>query len=528
MFPFPYKTYVFIFVVGFAGTLFITPFVRRLALRVGAIDKPGGRKVHERPTPLLGGLALLAPFIVLLGALSFLHNDITRVLFSNPKHIFGLVLCGTLALVLGVYDDVRGVSPLLKLLSETAIAVIAFGLGFRIRLVSLPLLGEFDLGMFGLPLTILWAVGVTNAMNLIDGLDGLAAGTAFFVSASNFFMSLLFKNQFMAVISVLLMGTLGGFLRHNFPPASIFLGDTGSLFLGMVLSLSAVLSSQKSSTAVMLLAPIVALGLPILDTMVAVFRRTLLGLPIFKSDRNHIHHALLDLGLTRRKAVLTLYAFSLVLAACSLFLVSGRTTAELAVVAIVGLMSVLILRVLGYTKIKRIKESLDKRFNYRERMLLSKFVVGEMARARSFDRLWELMVLTAKELGFTRIELVFGPGAPWRGRVVQLAAPGVCQTSTGSSANIEVSISDSSSHGKQPSMAPRDRPSEGDAEHAPVKAGGLGTLRLIRDKSEDPKLESYDREFATEIAATFGRHLVRALGRAPYEVSQDREAQTTG
>lgn len=502
MLAFKYKTYFSLFVLSLVATLFVTPFVKRLALRLGAVDKPGGRKVHEKPTPFLGGLALLIPFVLLLGALSFLNNDITRVLFSDPKHVIGLVLCGTLALALGVYDDIRGVDPRLKLLAETAIAVLAYVIGFRISLLSLPFLGEFRLGILAFPVTILWVVGVTNAINLIDGLDGLAVGTAFFVSSSNFFTSVLLNNPFMAVISVLLMGTLAGFLRYNFPPASIFLGDTGSLFLGMVLSLSTVLSSQKSSTAVMVLVPVIALGLPIVDTLLAIFRRTLQGLPIFRSDRKHIHHALLALGFNRRKAVLTLYAFCFVLALGSLALVSGRSTMELAVVSGAGLLAVLGLRTLGYVKVRNIKSSLLKRADYRERILLSKYVVGKMARARSFDRLWELMVLSSKELGYDRAELACDPSLPFCRSAEHLEIADGQQPAPGHGAMPKPS--DSSDGGAEPFA--------GAVQHTFPLPGGLGILSLFRKGSDDPELESHERGLIEGVVAAFGKQLVNILG----------------
>ncbi|MEM7610002.1 MAG: MraY family glycosyltransferase, partial [Myxococcota bacterium] len=246
-------------------------------------------------------------------------------LFEQPWLVFGLVMGGGAAAILGALDDLRGVRALHKLGTQTAIAGLAYAAGFRIDAVALPWVGAVELGVLAIPATMLWFVAVMNAVNLIDGLDGLAAGIAFIACISNFVVGWMNDALLVVLLSAALAGAVLGFLIYNFNPASIFMGDTGSLFLGFVLAATSLLgSSIKSSTTVSLLVPILALGVPIMDTLFAMVRRWLERRPIFAPDRGHIHHKLLDLGLTHRRAVLTLYAVSTAFAVGAVAVALGK------------------------------------------------------------------------------------------------------------------------------------------------------------------------------------------------------------
>lgn len=323
----------------------VTPWVRRLAFRVNACVEPGGRHIHSSRIPRLGGLAVVIAFLLPLILLASTESAVAQILLSRPWLLTGLV-CGSLMMVtLGIVDDIRGVRAATKLWVQCATGLFAFACGFRIESIHLPLLGSLDFGLFSVFVTVFWIVAITNALNLIDGLDGLAAGIAFFACVTNIIVSALNGSVLVTLLSVCLAGAILGFLLYNFNPASIFMGDTGSMFLGFVLALTSMYgASVKSSTTVAILVPILALGLPILDTTFALLRRFLERRPLFSPDRGHIHHQLLALGITHRRAVLILYAVSLSMAAGSILVATGRDWHVGAILASISLFLVLLYR----------------------------------------------------------------------------------------------------------------------------------------------------------------------------------------
>jgi len=240
-------------------------------------------------------------------------------------------LCGVLAgavamCVLGAVDDIYGVRATHKLIIQTAVAVVAYSLGIRIDSIHLPWIGELSMGVFALPITVLWITGIVNSVNLIDGLDGLAAGVVFFAALSTLTTALLMDSTVVALLMSALLGSLIGFLVYNFNPATIFMGDSGSYFLGYLIATSSLIgATQKTSTAVSLLVPIVALGVPIVDTLLAIVRRVLARRPVFSPDRGHLHHRLLELGITHRRAVLTIYGICVVSTVSAITLAVGRS-----------------------------------------------------------------------------------------------------------------------------------------------------------------------------------------------------------
>jgi UDP-GlcNAc:undecaprenyl-phosphate/decaprenyl-phosphate GlcNAc-1-phosphate transferase len=326
------------FLVAIGVTWTVTPWVIRLARALGAVDLPGGRKIHRDPVPRIGGLAVFAGFFA---ALVF-AAQVTGNLLSMPTvsvYWFGLGWAAMGILIVGLIDDLWGLSFQWKFAAQIVASVFVWFCGFRIELLSHPLGGEIRLGALSLPLTVLWIVGITNAVNLIDGLDGLATGIALITSLSVAVIAYARAELGVTAATVALAGSLVGFLRFNFSPARIFLGDSGSMFLGFVLAVTAVRGSQKGPTAVAILVPLLVLGLPLLDTGLAVVRR-LYRLSshgdgsgarlryvarnirhVFLPDRAHIHHRLLDLGLSHRRAVLVLYAAGTLFASSAFALV---------------------------------------------------------------------------------------------------------------------------------------------------------------------------------------------------------------
>ncbi len=318
------------FLVGFASlivamgvTWMVTPLLVRAAQHLGAVDEPDTRKTHSAPTPRIGGIAVFAGFVAGMAFAAYT----TGLLFDIPQGVYwrALIFAATGLFLVGLADDLWGLSFRWKFAAQIVAAVYVWAAGFRIDVISHPLGGDLDLGVLSLPLTVLWIVAITNAVNLIDGLDGLATGIALIITLTVGIIA--FDRGLLGVTaaSVTLAGALAGFLRYNFNPARIFLGDSGSLFLGFVLAVTSVRGSQKGTTAVAILVPLLVLGVPLMDTGFTVLRRTLRigkrGMRtdsalryaatnyqhLFLPDRGHIHHRLLDLGLSHRNAVLVLY-----------------------------------------------------------------------------------------------------------------------------------------------------------------------------------------------------------------------------
>ncbi len=299
----------------------MVPFVREYAILNGVIDDDSDvRKVHNGCIPRLGGVGIyLAFYLPFLGFL-FYRNRISDFLFSDIRQFLGLLICSTLILGLGIYDDIKGANAQKKLTVQTIAAIILFFFGFEIQRISNPFGNAIHLGWLSLPITVFWLVGLSNAFNLIDGIDGLASGVAFFAASALLAVALFLGNVLPSLFTAALAGTTLGFLRYNFNPAKIFMGDSGSLFLGFTIAAISIHGSAKAHAAVAILIPIVALGLPIMDTLLAIARRLYRGFPIPTADKEHIHHKLIRYGFSHRRAALTLYIFCVILSSLAVLL----------------------------------------------------------------------------------------------------------------------------------------------------------------------------------------------------------------
>src|SRR2546425_4523847 len=335
------KTYFALFLISAGASLTVTPLLRRFCERYRLLDEPRDkRKVHQRPVPRLGGVAIFLSLGIALSVLPLVNNLLTQALRPQLREIIVFLICGSIVLLLGVYDDLRGANAWVKFTGLAGATILFYLLGGRIAGLSIPFFGNVALHpALGFLLTLVWVVGIANAFNLIDGIDGLATGSALFSSLVLLIVSLIQGNALVAVVALVLTGALAGFLRYNFNPASIFLGDSGSLFVGFALAALSVQGSQKASTAVAVAIPVLACGLPVVDAGVTIARRFVSGKPIFQGDREHIHHMLLARGWSQRRVALVLYGVSALFGLSAMLLVisgSGLTAVVLFFIRVGG------------------------------------------------------------------------------------------------------------------------------------------------------------------------------------------------
>lgn len=331
-------TVLFIFIVASLASLTLTPVVRQLALHFDLTDNPSARKMHSGKIPRIGGVALFGSFFLPFFLL-FLFNQYSPVTedFFSDNSLFCFVTGALLIFLLGLLDDIQELNFLLKIFGQLLIAVFIYCCGFQITAVTTPFGTDFAIGFFSLPLTIFWFLLVINAINFIDGLDGLAAGICLFVSLAMLFVCLVNGQLTSALAFAALAGSLLGFLRYNFYPASIFMGDSGSYFLGYCLAILSIGGTIKGQVATALLIPVIALGVPLMDTLWAPLRRFMNGQSIFQADNKHIHHRLVRLGLTHRRAVLALYFLTVLLGIASMFLVHSQNQSAALIIFVLGI-----------------------------------------------------------------------------------------------------------------------------------------------------------------------------------------------
>lgn len=302
-------------------SLLLTPLVRLLAFKIGATDKPNKRRVNKVAMPTIGGLAIYLSFAI--STLFFFHNVLPQ------RHLLAILLGASIVVLTGIIDDVKEISPKLKLLGLIIASLeIYFVAGIHFDELTLPFFGTLHLGWFSLPVTILWILAITNAVNLIDGLDGLASGVSmiglFTIGIIGYFF-LDPTNLHISIMIFILVAAIAGFFPYNFHPAKIYLGDTGALFLGFMISVLS-LQGLKNATIVTIITPMIILGVPITDTVFAIIRRYINNQPISSADKMHLHHRLLSLGFTHRGAVLTIYSLALLFSLIAMLLSYSNST----------------------------------------------------------------------------------------------------------------------------------------------------------------------------------------------------------
>ncbi len=369
------KTYLCVYLGSLALALLTTPVVIWLARRLHAVDYPNARSVHRRPLPRIGGVAIYVSAMSLIIAVLFSNSTVGAAFKGMQVQLIALLGAATLIFLLGLMDDLRHLPARFKFLVELILTVALCFAGVRIDSITITDNLVLHLGSWGWLLTWLWVVGVTNAVNLCDGLDGLAAGVSAVTCSVIAIFAIHSGDRILTVVMLSLVGSLCGFLVFNWSPAKIFMGDCGSLFLGFVIAAASVLCVAKSTALVGITLPALALGIPIFDTLFSMLRRFLDRRSLFAPDHSHFHHRLLDLGFHHRHAVMSIYLATLLAAGLGLFMLIRNDVGSLVVFVCVLLLIILLFRVVGAVHLKETFDQLQTRHAYarQERQLRETF-----------------------------------------------------------------------------------------------------------------------------------------------------------
>ena len=346
------KTYLCVYFGSACLALLATPAVIWLSHRINALDYPGIRATHTRPTPRIGGVAIFFSAMCLIISVLFLNNAIGDAFRDMRLQLTTMWFMALFIFLVGLADDLQGLPARTKLATELIAACVLCVVGVRITALEITDALVLNLGWISYPLTIVWVIGITNAVNLSDGLDGLAAGISAIACGVIALFAVYSGNVVMAVVMLALLGSLSGFLFFNFNPAKVFMGDCGSLFLGFTIASSSVMCLTKSSALVGLTLPILALGIPIFDTFLAMLRRFLQRRSLFAPDRSHFHHRLVDLGLRQRHAVIVIYMATCMAAGLGMFMMVRRDAYALVILGCILFLLALLFRVVGAVRFR--------------------------------------------------------------------------------------------------------------------------------------------------------------------------------
>jgi UDP-GlcNAc:undecaprenyl-phosphate GlcNAc-1-phosphate transferase len=401
--------YISVFVGSVTLSVLLTRFIRDFAARRAWIDRPNtGRHLHTRPVPRLGGVALFLSYTCATATALIVLKLAGLPPMLSIRPVIAIAVPALLMFLMGLYDDQFSLGPYWKFAGEAAAAVLLYFGGLGIHAFAFLSSHRATQAWIGLPLTILWVLLISNAFNLIDGLDGLAAGSALFATLIMFVVSLLRHTPLVSLLTIALAGSILGFLRYNFHPASIFLGDSGSLFIGFLLSALALTGSQKATTIVAVTIPVVAFGLPLLDVILSVIRRFVSGRPLFRGDNDHIHHKLIKRGLSHRNAVLVLYAVTATFGFLSLILMHGEVMIGF-VLAFIGLgvwWGVQELRYLEFFELA----ATARRLRYRKRTIANNLrvrrAIESFDNARDFQEICMILRIALEPIGFDGLAIL--------------------------------------------------------------------------------------------------------------------------
>jgi len=403
------KTFACTFIASAFAALVLTPLVARIALKLGIVDRPGPRRIHPRPIPRMGGVAILLAMLGPIIPVMLLSNAVGSAFREIQTRVIAMLAASVAMVLVGLVDDVRGLRSRFKFLAQIAAAAVVCAFGIRIETVSVEGLFTLHFGWLAWPITILWIVSITNAVNLIDGLDGLAAGIAAVACGVIAVLAISAGQTVMAVLMLALLGSLMGFVVFNFNPARIFMGDSGSMFVGFVLATTSVMCAVKSQALVGLALPALALGVPIFDTLFSMLRRILERRSLFSPDRGHIHHRLLDLGLRHRHVVLIMYGLTVLAAGLGMFMMATRSTETLLILAGILLLLALVFRCVGSVRLRESIAALKRNLSIAQETKGHKEAFEESAlrirEAKSLDAWWNALCAAAEEMDFVCVSL---------------------------------------------------------------------------------------------------------------------------
>jgi len=403
------KTYLCVYLGSAFLALVTTPAVIWLARRIKAVDHPGVRTIHERPTPRIGGVAIFISAMSLLIAVLFLSSTVSNAFRDIRLQLTTLFCTATFIFFIGLVDDLKRLPARFKFLAELLAGCVLCLVGVRVSAIAVTEQWTLQLGLLSWPLTLLWIVGVTNAVNMSDGLDGLAAGIAAIACGVIAVFAIHGGQAVMAVLMLALIGSLTGFLFFNFNPARIFMGDCGSLFLGFIIASSSVLCSMKSSALVGLALPFLALGVPIFDTLFSMLRRFIDRRSIFAPDRSHFHHKLVDLGLKQRHVVILIYIITLIATGLGMFMMVTDDGTTLMIFFCILLLLVVTFRVVGPLRLKYTIAAVYEKYQFasqrnHEQKIFENAQLS-LLNARSPQERWTFVCEAAEHMGLAWVSL---------------------------------------------------------------------------------------------------------------------------
>jgi UDP-GlcNAc:undecaprenyl-phosphate/decaprenyl-phosphate GlcNAc-1-phosphate transferase len=402
-------TYLAVYLGSLLLAVLITPLVIHLAHRMGAVDRPGIRTVHKLPIPRIGGVAIFVSAMALIVSVIFVNNNIGQAFRAAWLQLITLLGSAALVFAVGLVDDLKGLPARVKFMAELLAALMLCLVGVRISDVALTDQWVVPLGEWGWLLTILWVVGITNAVNLSDGLDGLAAGVSAIACAVIAIFAIHSSQVIMGVLMLAMLGSLSGFLVFNFNPAKVFMGDCGSLFLGFTIAAASVMCTTKSAALVGLALPALALGVPIFDTLLSMLRRFLERRSLFAPDRSHFHHRLLDLGLQQRHAVMAIYLVTLTATGLGLFMMFSGSVSALVIFGCILLLLILVFRLVGAVRLHGTIAGLQAKYAYsrlqhRERKTFENLQL-QFRQVHDGDQWWQAICDAAQRMDFAWISL---------------------------------------------------------------------------------------------------------------------------
>jgi UDP-GlcNAc:undecaprenyl-phosphate GlcNAc-1-phosphate transferase len=488
--------------------LITTPAVIRLARWIGAVDHPNARSVHKQPTPRIGGVAIFISSMCVIVGILCLCNSVGEASGDTRWQLVTLLGSAAFVFLVGLADDLKGVPARFKFLAELIAAGALCFAGVRIDVIGITDHFVLSLHWLGCPLTLLWVVGITNAINLSDGLDGLAAGISAIASGVIAILAMYRGNVIMAVFALALTGSLSGFLVFNFHPAKIFMGDCGSLFLGFIIAASSVMCMTKSSAVVGLTLPALALGIPIFDTLFSMLRRYLERRSLFAPDRGHFHHRLLDLGMHQRHAVMIIYMLTLLSSGLGLLMIVTRDVGALIVLGGILFLLLVAFRVVGAVRLRETLTRLRERYRFsqQERVQRTAFENAQLRfrQVRDASQWWQAICEAASQMGFAwvsltrtcgdgRVETEFWEAPaiqPTASRILRMTVPyGNGQEETTQKFEIAICIDDSLEDAcRRASLFGRLIDTHGAAKTAvPVGLVTQGITALGRGRAQDPE-----------------------------------------